>query len=63
MRTILATVCGYLDVPVNGNHNDPVTKSAFRDSQQAHALEASGFLTVESNFAMNQVALEWTYSR
>lgn len=62
-QTILARACGYVDVPINGNHNDSPTRSAFRDFQQSHGLEASGFLTVESNIALNQVALEWVYRR
>ncbi len=52
-QTILARACGYVDVPTNGNHNDSPTRSAFRDFQQSHGLEASGFLTVESNIALN----------
>jgi V8-like Glu-specific endopeptidase len=62
-QVILATACGYVDVPINGNHNDSQTRSAFRDFQQSHGLEASGYLTVESNIALNQVALESIYRR
>jgi V8-like Glu-specific endopeptidase len=62
-QTILGRAAGYSSVPVNGNHNDAQTRNAFRDFQNAHALEASGFLTVESNFAVNQVALQWIYRR
>jgi V8-like Glu-specific endopeptidase len=62
-QTILGTACGYVDVPVNGNHNDVLTKQAFRNFQGAYGLEASGYLTVESNFALNQVAMQWIYRR
>jgi len=62
-QTILATAGGYGGVPISGNHNDPVTRSAFRDFQHAHGLEATSFLTVESNIALNQTALEWLYRR
>jgi V8-like Glu-specific endopeptidase len=62
-QTILGTVGGYTNVPVNGNHNDPPTRSALRDFQETYGLEASGFLTVASNFALNQVALQRIYRR
>ena len=39
-QTILSTACGYVDVPVNGNHNDVLTKPAFRNFQETYGLEA-----------------------
>ena len=62
-QTILSTACGYVDVPVNGNHNDVLTKPAFRNFQETYGLEPSGYLTVEANFALNQVAMQWIYRR
>ena len=62
-QTILRRVCGYADVPGNGDHNDGPTKRAFSNFQATHSLEASGYLTVASNCALTQLALQHMYRR
>ncbi len=56
---MLQIVAGYEEVPINGDHNDPVTKSALSDFQKKNKLKETGYLEVDSNLALTQLALEW----
>jgi len=62
-QTVLKIAGGYPDTPIDGNHNDQITRKRFREFQESHKLRATGYLTVESNAALNQVALEWIYRK
>lgn len=60
-QTVLRVAGGFADLAVNGNHNDPETRSALRRFQRFYRLKESGYLEVDSNVALTQLALEWIY--
>jgi V8-like Glu-specific endopeptidase len=60
-QTILRIVVADPTVSLNGNHNDPATRKALRKLQEYYELEPTSYLTVESNAALTQMALEWIY--
>ncbi len=62
-QSVLIVAGGYVDVPINGNHNDSKTRQALREFQDAWGMEATGFLTVASNVALTQLGLHWIYRR
>jgi len=62
-QTILKVAAGFPEIDVDGNHNNKQTKIALRQFQQTYDLRVTGYLTVESNGALNQKALEFIYRK
>jgi hypothetical protein len=60
-QTILRVAAGFPAVTENGNHNDSATRSALKLFQRFYKLRETGYLEVDSNLALTQVALEWIY--
>lgn len=60
-QTILKKAAGYPNVPINGNHNDSITKEAMRSFQRKYGLKETGYLEVDSNLALRQIALQKIY--
>lgn len=60
-QTILKIVTTDPTISINGNHNDAATRAAMRKLQAYYHLEPTSYLTVASNAALTQMALEWIY--
>jgi len=58
-QTILQVAAGYPQVPINGNHNDPITREVLLDFQNQYSLKKTGYLEVDSNLALTQMAIEY----
>lgn len=61
-QTVLKKAAGY-NVPINGNHNDAITREALRKFQRKHRLKVTGYLEVDSNLALRQIALQKIYRK
>jgi V8-like Glu-specific endopeptidase len=63
-QSILKYVLKFSDVPLNGKHNDPDTRARMKEIQRHWGLKkVNGYLTVESNAALTESALNWIYSK
>lgn len=60
-QAILKIVVADPTVFLTGNHNTPETRKALYKLQEFYGLKPTSYLTVESNAALNQLALEWIY--
>ena len=60
-QTILRIVVADPTVSLSGNHNDPATRESLRKLQESYGLGPTSYLTVETNAALTQMALEWIY--
>lgn len=60
-QTILSIAGRIPGISINGDHNDPATRATLRQLQQQVGLEPTSYLTVASNAALTQMALEWIY--
>jgi V8-like Glu-specific endopeptidase len=62
-QTILKVAGGFSAVIINGNHNHAETRKALRQFQRFYKLKETGYLRVDSNIALTQLALEWIYRK
>ena len=61
-QAILKNAAGYSEIPIDGNHNNRATRNALKDFQQKHGItRKDGYLSVETNYALTQMALQSVY--